>query len=118
MKRSQLQTQTQALMLCGRGLRVSRRGLAMGGSCGCSFDPVIESGQLDDLLFEHCLERFTNRPPLQQWLKTHAAKPAPRRIDRLLQDLAQGTSPLPAADTRAFMQALEVSIASIEEHHA
>ena len=117
MKRSQLQTQTQALMLCGRWLRVSRRGLAMGGSCGCSFDSMIESGQLDDLLFEHCLERFTNRPPLQQWLRTHAARPASRRIDRLLQDLAEGTNPLPLADTRAFMHALEVSIASIEEHH-
>ena len=44
-------------------------------------------------------------------------RPASRRIDRLLQDLAEGTSPLPPADTRAFMHALEVSIASIEEHH-
>lgn len=117
MRRNQVQAQTQALMLCGRWLRVSRRGLALGNSCGCSFDVAIESGQLDELLFAHCIERFTHRPPLLKWLQSHAASRRARRIDHLLQELAEGTVTLPPTDTREFMRALEVSIASIEEHH-
>jgi hypothetical protein len=117
MKRVQIRPQTQALILCGRWLRVSRRGLAMGGNCGCNFDTVIESGQLDDLLFEHCIQRFNDRPALHRWLQSHATQGSQRRIDRLLQTLAQDPTALRPADSRAFMQALEVSIASIEEHH-
>jgi hypothetical protein len=53
------QIQTKALMLCGRWLRVSRRGIALGSSCGCNFDVAIESGQLDELLLDHYIDLFS-----------------------------------------------------------
>jgi hypothetical protein len=38
-------------------------------------------------------------------------------VDRLLQDLAEGTAKLPLDDSNDFMSALEVSISSVEEYH-
>lgn len=111
------QIQTKALMLCGRWLRVSRRGIALGSSCGCNFDVAIESGQLDELLLDHYIDLFSNRPSLSQWLNSHAASARSRRVDGLLQDLAEGTAKLPLDDSNDFMSALEVSIASVEEYH-
>ena len=111
------QIQTKALMLCGRWLRVSRRGIALGSSCGCNFDVAIESGQLDELLLDHYIDLFSHRPNLSKWLNSHADKTRSSRVDRLLQDLVEGTAKLPLDDSKDFMSALEVSISSIEEYH-
>jgi hypothetical protein len=108
----------QALLLFGRWLRVSRRGVSMMNGCGCGFDLAIELGEVDELILDYLQQKFSKTADLKSFIGGYLAGKQKTGIQRLLEALASGDHKLQADDVLQLLNAVEVSVASIEENHA
>jgi hypothetical protein len=54
-----LKVAVRAVQLYGRWLRVSRRGVPVMSGCACGFDLAIELGELDAMILEFLVKKFS-----------------------------------------------------------
>ena len=126
-----------ALQLLGRWQRVRNGHLAFSAGCACTYGGSIDLTEFDELILDYLRNKFRQDAAVSAFLtqRACAAPGQPERLSVLLQALAApvaavvtaaatarrapGKAPmlLAAAQTRAVLQALESSIASIEEQH-
>jgi hypothetical protein len=101
--------------MCGRWMRISRRGLSVMAGCLCGFDTAIEVGELDAMVLDYLGDRHAGQAAAEQFIAGFAQQG--NGVLRLLQALAQGGHGLDARAADAMLAALEPTISSIEEQH-
>ena len=115
---SAVAARTQALMLFGRWLRVSRRGVAVMSGCGCGFDMAIELGELDEMILDYLQQKFSGNAGIRTFVSTYLVGAKKNGLQHLLETLANGEHKLQPQAVLQLLAPIEVSIASIEENHA
>ena len=110
----------RAAMLFARWQRCGMGRISLMNGCACGIDAAIEIGGLDAMMLDHLLQRFLHQPGLAQLLQPALAQADAGRnaLSDMLQNLAQPDNALTTADLSALLDALGISIASIEEHSA
>ena len=110
----------RAAMLFARWQRCGMGRISLMNGCACGIDAAIEIGGLDAMILDHLLQRFVHRPGLAQLLQLALAQADAGRhaLSALLEALAQPHNPLTTPDMNTLLDALSISIASIEEHSA
>ena len=110
----------RATLLFTRWQRCGMGRISLMNGCACGIDAAIEIGGLDAMILDHLLQRFVHRPGLTQLLQPALAQADAGRhaLSDMLQSLAQPDNELTTAELSALLDALGISIASIEEHSA
>ena len=110
----------RAAMLFARWQRCGMGRISLMNGCACGIDAAIEIGGLDAMILDHLLQRFLHQPGLAQLLQPALAQADAGRnaLSDMLQRLAQPDNALTTAVLSALLDALGISIASIEEHSA
>lgn len=108
----------QATVLYARWQRCGQGRLALAGGCACLSSAPVQIEGLDGMILDHLHRRFAKRPRLSNRLEEalRQADQGQQGLSELLQALAYPECDLPARDLRALIEALEICIASIEEH--
>jgi len=109
----------RAVQLYGRWLRVSRRGVPVMSGCACGFDLAIELGELDAMILEFLLKKFSPKPEVRAFLERWLA-PEQRfsnGLQNMLQAFTTSEHRLADAEVAEILDAMEVSIGSIEAYH-
>jgi len=109
----------RAVQLYGRWLRVSRRGVPVMSGCACGFDLAIELGELDAMILEFLLKKFSPKPEIKAFLERWLA-PEQRfsnGLQNMLQAFTTSEHGLADAEVAEILDAMEVSIGSIEAYH-
>ncbi len=124
-----------ALGLLGRWQRVRNGHLAFTSGCACSFGGSIDLAEFDELIVDYLQQKFARDPAVTAFIAA-CARAAPGQpgqpgqsghLGRVLHALARtatragmkadSAAGLTAEQARAVLEALEGSIASIEEQH-
>ena len=110
----------RATLLFARWQRCGMGRISLMNGCACGIDAAIEIGGLDAMILDHLLQRFVHRPGLAQLLQPALAQADAGRqsLSDLLECVAQPHNALTTPDMNTLLDALSVSIASIEEHSA
>ena len=110
----------RAAMLFARWQRCGMGRISLMNGCACGIDAAIEIGGLDAMILDHLLNRFAQQPGLAHLLTPAVAQADAGRhaLSDMLQSLAQPDNELTTAELSALLDALGISIASIEEHSA
>ena len=110
----------RATLLFARWQRCGMGRISLMNGCACGIDAASEIGGLDAMILDHLLQRFLHQPGLAQLLQPALAQADAGRnaLSDMLQNLAQPDNALTTADLSALLDALGISIASIEEHSA
>ena len=110
----------RAAMLFARWQRCGMGRISLMNGCACGIDAAIEIGGLDAMILDHLLQRFLHQPGLAQLLQPALAQADAGRqaLSDLLECVAQPHNALTTPDMNTLLDALSVSIASIEEHSA
>ena len=110
----------RASLLFARWQRCGLGRISLMNGCACGIDAAIEIGALDAMILDHLLQRFAAHPALTAVLRPALAQADAGRnaLSDMLQYLAQPHSDVPLPDMSALLDALGVSIASIEDHSA
>lgn len=110
----------RATLLFARWQRCGMGRISLMNGCACGIDAAIEIGGLDAMILDHLCNRFAQHPGLVQVLAPALAQADADRhaLSDMLQSLAQPDNKLTTADLRTLLDALTISIASIEEHSA
>ena len=110
----------RATLLFARWQRCGMGRISLMNGCACGIDAAIEIGGLDAMILDHLLQRFLHQPGLAQLLQPALAQADAGRnaLSDMLQRLAQPDNALTTADLSTLLDALGISIASIEEHSA
>lgn len=109
----------RAVQLFGRWLRVSRRGVPVMSGCACGFDLAIELGELDAMILEFLLKKFGAQPKVKAFLEGWIT-PEQRfsnGLQNMLQAFTTSAHGLADAQVAEILDAMEVSIGSIEAYH-
>jgi hypothetical protein len=110
----------RATLLFARWQRCGMGRISLMNGCACGIDAAIEIGGLDAMILDHLLQRFVHRPGLTQLLQPALAQADAGRqaLSALLECVAQPHNALTTPDMNTLLDALSISIASIEEHSA
>ena len=110
----------RATLLFARWQRCGMGRISLMNGCACGIDAAIEIGGLDAMILDHLLQRFLNQPGLAQLLQPALAQAdaGSQALSDLLECVAQPHNALTTPDMNTLLDALSVSIASIEEHSA
>ena len=110
----------RATLLFARWQRCCMGRISLMNGCACGIDAAIEIGGLDAMILDHLLQRFAHRPGLLPVLQAALAQADAGRqaLSDLLQGVSQPHNALTTPDMNTLLDALSVSIASIEEHSA
>ena len=110
----------RATVLFARWQRCGMGRISLMNGCACGIDAAIEIGGLDAMILDHLLQRFAHRTGLAPVLQAALAQADAGRqaLSDLLECVAQPHNALTTPDMNALLDALSVSIASIEEHSA
>ena len=110
----------RATLLFARWQRCGMGRISLMNGCACGIDAAIDIGGLDAMILDHLLQRFSNRAGLAPVLQAALAQADAGRqaLSDLLECVAQPHNALTTPDMNALLDALSVSIASIEEHSA
>lgn len=106
----------QAMQLLGRWQRVRNGHLALSAGCACGISASIDLREFDELILDYLYNKFSSDAALCDFLRHAAGVPA-GPLAALLRRLATPPLILPPPQAQAVLQALEASIASIEEQH-
>ena len=109
----------RAVQLYGRWLRVSRRGVPVMSGCACGFDLAIELGELDAMILEFLLKKFSPKPEVKAFLE-HWLAPEQRfsnGLQNMLHAFTTSEHGLADAEVAEILDAMDVSIGSIEAYH-
>ena len=110
----------RATLLFARWQRCGMGRISLMNGCACGIDAAIEIGGLDAMILDHLRNRFAQQPGLVHLLTPALAQADAGRhaLSDMLQSLAQPDNELTTAELSALLDALGISIASIEEHSA
>lgn len=110
----------RATLLFARWQRCGMGRISLMNGCACGIDAAIEIGGLDAMILDHLRNRFDQHPGLVRLLTPALAQADAGRhaLSDMLQSLAQPDNALTTADLRTLLDALSISIASIEENSA
>ncbi len=110
----------RATLLFTRWQRCGMGRISLMNGCACGIDAAIEIGGLDAMILDHLLQRFVHQPGLAQLLQPALAQADAGRqaLSDLLECVAQPHNALTTPDMNTLLDALSISIASIEEHSA
>jgi hypothetical protein len=110
----------RATLLFARWQRCGMGRISLMNGCACGIDAAIEIGGLDAMILDHLRNRFAQHPGLVRLLTPALAQADAGRhaLSDMLQSLAQPDNALTTAELSALLDALGISIASIEEHSA
>ena len=110
----------RATVLFARWQRCGMGRISLMNGCACGIDAAIEIGGLDAMILDHLLQRFVHRPGLAQLLQAALAQADAGRqaLSDLLECVAQPHNALTTPEMNTLLDALSISIASIEEHSA
>ena len=103
--------------MCGRWMRIGRRGVSVMAGCMCGFDTAIEAGELDAMVLDYLGERHAGQAATQRFLAGFVQSQQGGGVLALLKALAQDGHGLDARAADAVLAALEPTISSIEEQH-
>ena len=104
------------MQLLGRWQRVRNGHLALSAGCACGISASIDLRDFDELILDYLYNKFSSDATLCDFLRHAAGVPA-GTLAALLRRLATPPLRLPPPQAQAVLQALEASIASIEEQH-
>ena len=109
----------RALQLFGRWLRVSRRGVPVMSGCACGFDLAIELGELDTMILEFLVKKFDQAPRIQAFIALWLAPDQrfSQGLQNMLQVFTTSDHGLSDVEVSEILDAMEVSIGSIEAYH-
>ena len=110
----------RATVLFARWQRCGMGRISLMNGCACGIDAAIEIGGLDAMILDHLLQRFAHRPGLAPVLQSalDQADAGRHALSDLLECVSQPDNALTTPDMNTLLDALSVSIASIEEHSA
>ena len=115
-----------ALQLLGRWQRVCRGCLSFTNGCACGFGASVDLTDLDDLIVDHLQRKFEGVDAVARFLATQgtqATQGAPEGrasgcVKNLLRALAVAPEEITLAEAHDLLQAIEASVASLEEQNA
>ena len=112
-----------ALQLLGRWQRVCRGCLSFTNGCACGFGASVDLTDLDDLIVDHLQRKFEGVDAVARFLATQGTQGAPEGrasgcVKNLLRALAVAPEGITLAEAHDLLQAIEASVASLEEQHA
>ena len=109
-----------ALQLLGRWQRVCRGCLSFTNGCACGFGASVDLTDLDDLIVDHLQRKFEGVDAVARFLATQGAPEgrASGCVKNLLRALAVAPEGITPAEAHDLLQAIEASVASLEEQHA
>jgi hypothetical protein len=109
----------RAVQLFGRWLRVSRRGVPVMSGCACGFDLAIELGELDSMILEFLVKKFDPAPRIQAFIAPWLAPDQrfSQGLQNMLQVFTTSDHGLSDVEVSEILDAMEVSIGSIEAYH-
>ena len=112
-----------ALQLLGRWQRVCRGCLSFTNGCACGFGASVDLTDLDDLIVDHLKRKFEGVDAVARFLATQATQGAPEGrasgcVKNLLRALAVAPEGITPAEAHDLLQAIEASVASLEEQNA
>jgi len=114
---SRVDLQGRALRLFGKWRRVSRSGIPSLNSCQCSYDTDLDTQDIDPLILEYLRNKFPQSETLQTLLTQYQSDGARFRscVSMFLDDIVKSDVKIPNAELDQVLDALEISINSIEE---
>ena len=114
---SRVALQGRALRLFGKWRRVSRSGIPSLNSCQCSYDTDLDTQDIDPLILEFLIKKFPHSETLQTLLSQYQSDGARFRscVSMFLDDVVKSDVNIPIAELDQVLDALEISINSIEE---
>jgi len=110
----------EAMHLLGRWQRVSSRHLAFTMGCACGYGAAVDLRDFDGMILDYLLQKFSATAALLAFIRKHAgiAAAGSGSLNALLRAIAGAHNPLAAVCSDQLLQAISVSIASLEEQHA
>ena len=117
------------MQLLGRWQRVCRGCLSFTNGCACGFGASVDLTDLDDLIVDHLQRKFEGVDAVARFLATQgtqatqATQGAPEGrasgcVKNLLRALAVAPEGITPAEAHDLLQAIEASVASLEEQNA
>ena len=109
-----------ALQLLGRWQRVCRGCLWFTNGCACGFGASVDLTDLDDLIVDHLQRKFEGVDAVARFLAAQGAPEgrASSSVKNLLRALAVAPEGITVAEAHDLLQAIEASVASLEEQNA
>jgi hypothetical protein len=110
----------RATTLFARWQRCGMGRISLMNGCACGIDAAIEIGGLDAMILDHLLQRFVHSPGLAQLLQPALAQADAGRhaLSATARSTGSAAQSLTTPDMNTLLDALSISIASIEEHSA
>ncbi len=110
----------EAMHLLGRWQRVSSRHLAFTMGCACAYGAAVDLRDFDGMILDYLLQKFSATAAMPAFIRKHAgiAAAGSGSLNALLRAIAGAQNPLAAVCSDQLLQAISVSIASLEEQHA
>jgi hypothetical protein len=110
----------EAMHLLGRWQRVSSRHLAFTMGCACAYGAAVDLRDFDGMILDYLLQKFSATAAMLAFIRKHAgiAAAGSGSLNALLRAIAGAQNPLAAVCSDQLLQAITVSIASLEEQHA
>ena len=114
---SRVGQQGRALRLFGKWRRLSRSGIPALNNCLCGYDDGVETQDLEPLMLEFLLNKFSHSNAIHRFLQTYEMRDARFKsaLSVLLDDVVHDTAKLSDQELAMVLDALEISIQSIEE---
>jgi hypothetical protein len=114
---SRVGQQGRALRLFGKWRRLSRSGIPALNNCLCGYDDGVETQDLEPLMLEFLLNKFSHSNATHRFLQTYEMRDARFKsaLSVLLDDVVHDTAKLSDQELAMVLDALEISIQSIEE---
>lgn len=114
---SRVGQQGRALRLFGKWRRLSRSGIPALNNCLCGYDDGVETQDLEPLMLEFLLNKFSHSNAIHRFLQTYEMRDARFKsaLSVLLDDVVHDTAKLSDEELAMVLDALEISIQSIEE---
>ena len=109
-----------ALQLLGRWQRVCRGHLSFTNGCACGFGASVDLTDLDDLILDYLRRKFEGVEAVTRLLAANGAPEgrASGSVTSLLRALAVASEGITPDEAHDLLQAIEASVASLEEQHA
>ena len=109
-----------ALQLLGRWQRVCKGHLSFTNGCACGFGASVDLTDLDDLILDYLKRKFEGVEAVAWFLAANGAPEgrASGSVTSLLRALAVASEGITPDEAHDLLQAIEASVASIEEQHA
>jgi hypothetical protein len=112
--------QGRALRLFGKWRRLSRSGIPALNNCQCSYDGGVDTQDIEPLVLEYLSNKFSNSVSISGFIEYYQRGDERFRsqLSVLLDDVVRDTVKLSVTELAMVLDAVEVSINSIEEMSA